>query len=412
MAKYDVAIIGAGLGGLATAALLAGRRKKTVVIERGASYSGAVGFQERDNFRFSCAPPLSYGFERGLPVYEMSVGLGILHHAAVTSPCYQVALPDRRITVYADVSETLEELRREFPREIDSLAQFYKDLHKVAERSARNRFFSFLSKHRTAAGFMRGYRFSRELTTFFDVQLDYFFQRPSAETSLASLISLCDSPPLYFYGGFKKVADQLYSVILQQSGEVHYGEPSPRITVHNGRAIEIETTQGVLEADTVLLDTVSAQPTSTYFFAVRDEVVPVGMSQEVLYLPAYEQPRDFVSLSLSASDDASASPEGMRALRATFRTGPNAVVDQQERVRRISRLVPFLNDHLIFAEQYRDITEGAVVPANMPFKMIWSAGGMPLLSRGSCRNLYELKDMHHAPSWVLSAVHRFTKQLK
>ncbi|HEY6011614.1 MAG TPA: NAD(P)-binding protein, partial [Nitrospirota bacterium] len=287
MAKYDVAIIGAGLGGLAAAALLAGGRKKTVIIERGASYSDAVGFRERDGFRFSCAPALSYGFERGLPVYEMSVGLGILHEASVHSPCYQVALPDRRITVYADVRETLEELRREFPREIDSLAQFYKDLHKAAERSSRSRFFSFLAKRRTAAGFLRSYRFSRELMTFFDVQLDYFFQRQSPETSLASLISLCDSAPLYFYGGFKKVADLLYSVILQQGGEVRYGESSPRITVHNGRAIEVETTQGVIEADAVLLDRVAAQPTSTFFLALREDVVPVSMIHEVLYLPDY-----------------------------------------------------------------------------------------------------------------------------
>jgi hypothetical protein len=136
------------------------------------------------------------------------------------------------------------------------------------------------------------------------------------------------------------------------------------------------------------------------------------MSQEVLYLPDYERPRDFVSLSLSAPDDASAAPEGLRALSATFRTQPNVSGDQQERIERIGRLVPFLNDYLVFAEQYPGGDEGAVVPSNMPFKTIWSAGGMPLLSRGSCKNIYELKDVHHAPSWVLSAVHRFMKQLK
>lgn len=411
MAKYDVAVIGAGLGGLAAAALLSAKKKKTVIIERGTSLNSAVGVLEKDGFLFSNVPALSYGFERGSAIHDLSAGLGILHNATVHSPCYQVALPDRRITVYADVSETLEELRREFPREIDAIVRFYRDLHKQAERSAKNRLFSFLARHRTAAGFLRAYRFSGELTTFFDVQLDYFFQKHSAEASLSALLLLCDSPPLYFHGGFKKVADQLYNVILQEGGEIRYREPSPRIVSENGRVIGIETAQGMVTADVILLDQVPPQQPAALFVALRDEVVPVGMAQEVLFLPDYARPRDFISLSLSNRDDTAAAPEGMRALNASFRgqrvppEGAQGLIDQ------ISELVPFLNEYVVFAERHRGVDEGIVVPADISFKPLRSVDGMSILSRGSHKNIYMLNDVQQAPPHVLSAVQQFVRQL-
>jgi phytoene dehydrogenase-like protein len=411
VAKYDVAVVGAGLGGLAATALLSAKKKKTVIIQRGTSLNSAVGILEKDGFLFSNVPALSYGFERGSAIHDVSAGLGILHNAAVHSPCYQVALPDRRISVYADVSETLEELRREFPGEIDAIMRFYRDIHRQVERSAKNRLLSFLTRHRTAAGFLRSYGFSRELSAFYDVQLEYFFQKPSTESSLASLLLLCDSPPLYFHGGFKKIADQLYSVILQDGGEIRYREPSPRIVSQNDRAIGIETAQGIVEADVILLDRVPPRQPPALFVALHEEVVPVGMAEEVLFLPDYARPRDFISLSLSRTDDLSSAPEGMRALYASFRGQRVPPEDNQEFIAQISELVPFLKDYVVFSEQYRGDDEGIVVPANITFKPLRSADGMTLLSRGSHKNVYVLDDVQQAPPRVISAVQQFVRQL-
>ena len=48
MSKYDVAVVGAGLGGLAVAALLSEKRKRIIVIEHGGSLDRAVGTYTRD----------------------------------------------------------------------------------------------------------------------------------------------------------------------------------------------------------------------------------------------------------------------------------------------------------------------------------------------------------------------------
>ena len=258
MPKYDAAVVGAGLGGLAVAALLSGKKKRVIVLEHGGSLDGAVGAYTRDGYRFHASPALSYGFDPGGAFHALSAQIGIVQAAAVRSPCYQVALPDHRITIFADQAETLEELGREFPREINALITFYRDLHGLAEKVVKNRFWAYVTRQRSAAGFMRPYRFSAGLTAFFDVQSLYFFQRPVAEISLVDLIALCDTPPRYPEGGFKGLVDQLQGTILQQGGEILYNQTDIEIP---SRGSTIKTKQGVIEADAILLN-LSPQPSS------------------------------------------------------------------------------------------------------------------------------------------------------
>jgi hypothetical protein len=410
MSKYDAAVVGAGLGGLAVAALLSGKKKKIIVIEHGGSLSGAMGAYDRDGYNFSASPALSYGFERGGAFYALSANLGIVHSVSVHSPCYQVALPDRRITVFADQGETLEELRREFPKEINALMKFYRDLHSLAEKSVKSRFWSYVTSRRSAAGFIRGYHFSRELTTFFDIQSLYFFQRPVAELSLVDLITVCDTPPLYLEGGFKKLADQLYSTILQQGGEILYNQTDAELASRGGHIVGIKAKQGVIEVDTILLNLSKRYDSSTIFMGLRDTVIPVGMCPEVLYLPDYQSPQDFYTLSLSAKDDVVKAPKGMRALSVSFRSVQSSTVDKQALIEHLNRLIPFLNDYLVFSDEHRTGDEGIDVLEDVTFKPLRSGEGTSLLYRGS-RNMYLLKNAQTAPLQVMSEVNRYVKKV-
>ncbi len=410
MPKYDAAVVGAGLGGLAVAALLSVKKKKVVVIEHGASLDGAVGAYARDGYSFHASPELSYGFDRGGAFHTLAADLGIVQGVAVRSPCYQVALPDHRITIFADQAETVEELRREFPGEIDTLTSFYRDLHGLAEKVVKSRFWAYVTGHRSAAGFIRQYRFSRELTAFFDIQSLFFFQRPVVEISLVDLITLCDTPPRFLEGGFKRLVDQLHFTILRQGGEILYNRTVHEYESRIASIVGIKTEQEVIEADTILLNLSTRYDASTIFMGLQDTVIPVGMCPEVLYLPDYRSPRDFFTLSLGAKDDVASAPKGMRALSMSFRSGQGSVHGKQALLDRLNRLIPFLNDYLVFSDEQRTGDEGIDLPEGVTFKPLRSKDGISLLSRGSKRNTYLLKNAQTAPLQVMSAVNRFVNK--
>jgi len=411
MPKYDVAVVGAGLGGLAAAALLSSRKKKVIVLERGGPGERAVGVYEKDGYASCAAPTLSYGFERGGAFYELSSSLGIVHSVSVRSPCYQVALPDHRITIYADQGETLEELRREFPRESSMLMKFYRDLHRLAEKAAINRLSAFLTKHRSAAWFIGRYRFSRELMAFFDIQSLYFFHRQIADLSLVNLIALCDTPPLYLEGGFKKFADQLSSAILHQGGEIEYDQTVSEFALRGNRIIGLSTKQGIIEADTILLNLAPKYDLSTMYLGIRDTVIPVGMCPEVLFLPDYTMPRDYIALSFSAKDDVASAPQGMRVLSMSYRSEQNSAVDMQARIDQGNRLIPFLNDYLVFRDEQRTADGEIALPAGVTFKPIRSGDGRSGLSRGSQKNIFLLENARKSPLQVISEVNQFVKKV-
>ena len=411
MPKYDVAIIGAGLGGLTAAALLSSRKKKTIVIEQSASLSDALGVVEKDGFIFSNGPSLSYGFEHCGALQEFSAGLGIRQNTTVPAPCYQVALPDRRITVFTEHDETLEELRREFPEEINTVAKFYYDLDKTAKQIAKNRVIAALTKWRSAKGFIGKYRFSRALAAFFDVQSFYFFQRPAADLSLATLITLCNTPPRRIHGGFRKFGDQLYGVVLQHGGEVRYNEPSPEFSFPGTGVINIKTAQGMAEADMVLLNALPHRRRSMLFAGLREDVVPVGMSHDVLFVPDYSRPQDFVALSLNAKEDDAVAPRGMRALSVSFEEQQNMYADKQVLIEQLNGLMPFLNDFMVFSEEPKSGDGHAVVPVDLSMKPYRRREGTSLLNRTSQRNVFVLQDAQEAPLRMISDVRRFVDKV-
>jgi phytoene dehydrogenase-like protein len=408
MRQYDLAVAGAGLGGLAAAALLSAKGKKTILCTPSPSLDDALGVSARDGFLFCPGPSLSYGFEQDGPFHQLLADLGLGELAPASAQAYQVALPDRRITVFANQEETLEELSREFRPEIRTVTRFYRDLKKEADRNARNRVYAYFSQRRSAAGFIRKYAFSSELRLFFNVQSLFFFQRPVSELSLATLIALCNTRPFYYYGGHKTLVDRLLGIVLQKGGDIRYKEAAQEIVIRDNRAIGIRTNREVIEAGTVLLDS-QEQRVPLLFLGILDKVVPMGMARDVLYLPDYNQPNDFIALALSAQEDPDFAPPGMRALTASFHSMKHPPA-KREPTGGISRLIPFLNDFLVLTDEPRR-AEAVPVSDGILFKPVRSKGGEQLLFGASKRNVYKLDEVRHAPLQQIHAVRKFVQQM-
>ncbi len=410
MPKYDLAVIGAGLGGLAAAALASRMNKKTIVLESTESAGGVVCSQTSGGFIFFPETTITFGFERGGTLQKMTESLGLAMNASVLSPCYQVALPNRRITVYADHQETLEELSREFPAEIDAISRFYRDIRKKAGKISKNSLTSYLATRRSARGFIRRYHFSSELKVFFDVQSRFFFRMPVENISLGTLVTLFDSTPLTVHGGFKKFANQLVDVILKNGGEIRYQVPLASMTIKDGRPLTLTTSVGNMESDAILLNTERREKDRALFFGIRDEVVPLGMLQNVLCVPDYAQPERFFSLSLGDKDHASA-PKGMQTLSAAFH-GWSIIKDREEMVREVRELIPFLDDFTLCTEECPSVARSKSPAEGMPFKSPKSGGRGSLLSRSGKQNIFMIIDGAGTPLQSIMAAQEFSSFFK
>jgi hypothetical protein len=408
--KYDLAVVGAGLGGLAVTALISRKNMKAIIIEPGKAAGGALRTFEKGGFVFATGPALSFGFERGGAIQDLYEKLGVSHNASLLSPCYQVALPDRRITVYAEQGETLEELKREFPDEIDVIARFYRDLKKKSIQNIKNRFFAYLSSRRSAGGFIRRYKFSRELIAFLDVQSRYFFSQPIDDISLASLITLCNTAPLMVQGGFKKIVQQMVEVLLKNGCEIKYHVPLAGIAFNDKRRGGITTPQGFIESAFVLLNTEQQQREHVLFMGIRDEVVPVGMLANVIGLTDYSFPERFFALTLSDPGDETVAPKGTRALTASFQPW-FATQSQDELMRVIGGLIPFLNKFLVISELYKPESRRYDVPEDLSFKPVRAQDRQMLLSRSSMRGVYMLLDGTATPAQSIAAARTLVERI-
>ncbi len=407
---YDLAVAGGGFGGLAAAALLSHAGKKVVLLEPAGDIGGVLSVLTIDGFRFATGPALCFGLERGGPLERIAAEMGISFAASVNSPVYQVALPDRRINIYAEAGETLEELRREFGTEVKTIAGLFRDARKKADRAVKSRLSSHIIKRQRASGFISGYGFSSEFTAFLDVQARIFFGRRASELSLASFISLIDTAPVAIKGGLRRLMEQMLDVFLETGGEIMYNTPWPRIERSNHKSVVLSTLRGPLEARTFLLNSSNASTGTSLCIGIRDDVVPVGMASDVICLSDYSSAGLHFSLTLSRAEDETAAPRGMRSLLASFPGVAPGTADAGVLLSQIRPLIPFLDGFMVFSHEHApqprvyDVASGRL-------KRISTAADAPLLYRMPSLPVYFIPDVNGAVVPTVHAVRRLVSSI-
>src|ERR1700737_3170772 len=99
---YDVAVLGGGLSGMATAARLQAAGLATIVLESHGQPGGGAGFFRRKGFAFDVGATTLVDFSPGGIGGELlaSVGMELVDGEAL--PGYMAWLPDRVVKLYRD----------------------------------------------------------------------------------------------------------------------------------------------------------------------------------------------------------------------------------------------------------------------------------------------------------------------
>ena len=133
--NYDVIVVGAGLGGMTAASLIAKRGLSVLMIDQQSKPGGSCTSFRRNGVTYDVGTAMLYGFgERGFKPFrflmnELEEPVEVVAHATLARMTFE----GQPITFWPDVERFLKELDRLFPQEKESLRAFYSDLYKMYE---------------------------------------------------------------------------------------------------------------------------------------------------------------------------------------------------------------------------------------------------------------------------------------
>ncbi len=273
-----VVIVGGGIGGLASAALLAREGHDVVLLERNAELGGRAGSWERDGFRFDTGPSWYLMPEVFDHFYKL---LGTTAEAELDlvqlDPGYRVYAEGEAepLDVSADIAETLDTFERVEPGSARRLERYLERAHDIYVL-AKERFlystFEKLGPVFRGEPMRQGGRLGRLLLEPLDKLVDrtvrdprlrqvlgypavFLGSAPALAPSMYSLMSHLDlvDGVLYPAGGFTRIIASIEGLARRAGAELRTDAEVRRIVVSGGRATGVELADGsIVEGDLVV----------------------------------------------------------------------------------------------------------------------------------------------------------------
>lgn len=265
----NIVVIGAGTGGLASAALLARKGAAVTVLEAQDYPGGCAATFSRGGYRFDAGATVGCGFHHGGPMDELARELGIIW--PVTPEPIAWEYRDRNI--FLGLSSGREELLERFPftrafwAEQSSLATLLwklargglswpvkgpRDLGDLLRKGfsglpASAGLLKYASKTAYEWLVSHGLHNDPDFVRFIDAQLLVSLQTTSRYANAINAAIALDLPvsgTFSLEGGIGKVASMLAATVEKNGGAVLYGRKVIRIDAVRKQAIGIETSDG------------------------------------------------------------------------------------------------------------------------------------------------------------------------
>ncbi len=234
--EYEVVVVGAGIGGLTTASLLAARGVNVCLLERQSRVGGCVADFEHLGYAFEPTAGLYSGWEPGGTYEQIFSELPITPPKVnPLSPAYVVRLPDATEIVVGEGESQLDgDLRRAFPECAEQAVSFYRqlaDFHKADHSTITNLSGCSL-------------RFRR----FIDVQLQSFTQRSSDQLPFEETARALTLPLRGLWGidgGGQALADAFAESLKKCGGSLRLNSPVLRLAYgSDGQPIGVDLLSG------------------------------------------------------------------------------------------------------------------------------------------------------------------------
>lgn len=281
--RYDVIVIGAGIGGLTTASLLAARGRSVLVLEQHYLPGGSAQTFPYKKYRFDVGPKLFFGMDamRGNMRYHQAVFDEIGEHPELThyESYYTFKHPRGALRVAGSVEEYVEQLVAAFPAEERGIRLFYaklEELHRLFVNmpnlplDAPEALVGLLLRVPLDKLLKIGYWGYVPLSALFD----RYIRSPELRAIInAEFVAFCysdiDQAPAvlaalvlierhkgggaFTKGGSGELARLLIRGLEKHNGQINYRAPVRRVCIADGRAYGVELADGrVIAADYVV----------------------------------------------------------------------------------------------------------------------------------------------------------------
>ncbi|TDD61653.1 amine oxidase, partial [Actinomadura darangshiensis] len=276
----EVAVLGGGLAGMATAARLQAAGVSTLVVEAHGHVGGCAGYYRRRGFSFDVGATTMVDFEPGGVGAELLAGIGMDPVPGEALPGYVGWLPDRKVTLHRDTRawhrERLRVLgdgpaHREFWARLDRVAQVFWDASRAGVRLPMRRPADAL--HNLRALGPRGLPLARHAnTTLGEVLARHGLRDDKPLVGLLSMLvedtvhSTVDRAPLINAalgvtirgagltradGGMRGFWRRFLAHYRGMGGRLRVGCRADRVTGRDG-AFDVHTRRGVVHAEQVV----------------------------------------------------------------------------------------------------------------------------------------------------------------
>ncbi|HYO89044.1 MAG TPA: NAD(P)/FAD-dependent oxidoreductase [Candidatus Limnocylindrales bacterium] len=368
-----IVVIGAGVGGLTAAALLAQAGCGVTVLEGQVYPGGSAGTFFHKGYRFDAGATVAGGFQPGGPHAILGAKLGIDWNVRLHDPAWVVHLPDREVALTRDNADVLAKFpgSAAFWDEQTALARIgwtlageglpwppsdAAELMRLAgigmghfPRDLRLAPFALMSTWRWLG--LRGLHEDRALMRFIDAQLLISAQttaRGANAAYSATALDLARQGVYHASGGMGTIAEQLVEAVEAAGGQVLYRQKVEAIEVREGLVTAVRTKKGeTFDADFVLAnltpwslddllgeaspralkrETASRKPGWGAFvlhLGLRANALPADLPDHHQFIKSYDGPLGetrSIFLSMSPGWDSSRAPAGYRAATMTTHT--------------------------------------------------------------------------------------------
>ena len=288
--KYDVIIIGAGIGGLTTGAILSKKGKKVLVLEKNPIPGGyAVNFR-RGEFEFDASLHLLDGFGEGKISYKFLEETGIDKKIKFLKPVYlyRSIFPDFDFRVpQCDPKAYIDILGNFFPSEKEKIKKIFDLMFKIFcrihdvgnDKISPADFIDYVDK--THQNVFEQFHIDKKLTAIIS-QIWPFIGLPSKQLPfLVFLSSWCDfiyNGGYYPEGGGQAISNALVEVIESNKGKVVFSKTVIHILVHDSIAYGVVTNDRNSFLADKIVSNIDAR-TTFYNLAGRECLSPLFLSE-------------------------------------------------------------------------------------------------------------------------------------